>query len=332
VTDLLPASGLSVDEHLPNAFWSRRFSSAGFVLVGIFICILVAAAALVPDFFTSENIGNLLQRNSIIGIVACGMLVMIILGGFDLSVGANGAMTSVAAAYLIAHHSIPLGVFVALLLGLSVGLANGFFVAKVGINPFVATLGTQVLITGILFVATGAQPVYGVPESFTVVGLGRIGPFPIATLIFAVVAIVTWAVLRLTRFGHYIYAVGGNKEATRIAGVNVDGVIVLAYGLGGLYASIAGIVLLGTTDIGQPASAADWPLSAIAAVVVGGVPLSGGVGGVGRAVLGTFLLGVVANSLNLLGISPYWQPAVTGAVILIAVGLDSYQRKRRELR
>jgi ribose/xylose/arabinose/galactoside ABC-type transport system permease subunit len=171
-----------------------------------------------------------------------------------------------------------------------------------------------------------------VPESFTIVGLGRIGPVPIATLIFAAVAIVTWAVLRLTRFGHYVYAVGGNKEATRIAGVNVDGVIVLAYGLGGLYASIAGIVLLGTTDIGQPASAADWPLSAIAAVVVGGVPLSGGVGGVGRAVLGTFLLGVVANSLNLLGISPYWQPAVTGAVILIAVGLDSYQRKRRELR
>jgi ribose/xylose/arabinose/galactoside ABC-type transport system permease subunit len=189
-----------------------------------------------------------------------------------------------------------------------------------------------VLVTGILFVATAAQPVYGVPESFTVIGLGRIGPVPIPPLTFAAMAILTGALLRFTTLGHRIFMVGGNREAARLAGVNVDAVTLATYGLRGLYAGIAGVVLLGTTNIGQPQSAGDWPLSAIAAVVVGGVPLSGGVGGVGRVVLGTLLLGIVANALNLMGVSPYWQPAVTGAVILISVGIDRYQRKLRELR
>lgn len=303
-----------------------------YALLAIFVLLVVALALAVPHFATWPNFANVLSRNSIIGVVACGMLLMIIVGGFDLSVGAVGAMSSVVAAALIVDHSIPLGVGAGLLLGLTVGLVNGFCVAKIGINPFVATLGTQVLITGLLFVSTKAQPVYGVPESFTWLGLGRIGPIPVPTVIFAAIAIATWALLRFTTFGHYIYVVGGNRAAARLAGVNVDRVTLGTYAIGGLFAGIAGIMLLGQTGIGQPASAGDWPLAAIAAVVVGGVPLSGGVGTVGGAVLGTLLLGIVANGLNLIGISPYWQPAVTGAVILVAVGIDSYQRRRRELR
>jgi ribose transport system permease protein/putative xylitol transport system permease protein len=309
----------------------RSFVSR-YALLLIFIVAVIVIAVTVPNFATWANIANVLQRNSIIGIVACGMLLMIVLGGFDLSVGSVGAMASVVAAAMIVNVSAPLGILVALALGLCAGLLNGFCISKVGINPFVATLGTQVLITGALFVATSAQPVYGVPEGFTMLGLGRIGPVPIPTIVFAVVALVTWVILRFTTFGHYIYAVGGNKAAARLAGINVDRVTLATYGIGGLFAAVAGIVLLGQTGIGQPASATDWPLAAIAAVVVGGVPLSGGVGTVGGAVLGTLLLGVVANALNLLGISPYWQPAVTGAVILVAVGFDSYQRKRQELR
>jgi len=311
---------------------SRWESLAAYALPIIFVALLVVFCLTVPHFATWANFANVLQRNSIIGIVACGMLLMIITGGFDLSVGAVGAMSSVVAAALIVHLSMPLGIATALLLGLAVGILNGFFIAKVGMNPFVTTLATQVLVTGFLFVGTSAQPVYGVPESFTVLGLGRIGPIPIPTLIFAAVALVTWAILRFTTLGHYIYIVGGNKTAARLAGINVDRVILATYALGGLFAAIAGIVLLGQTNIGQPASAADWPLTAIAAVVVGGVPLSGGVGQVWSAVLGTLLLGIIANALNLLGVSPFWQPAVTGAVIIVAVGLDSYQRKQRELR
>lgn len=325
------ASATSGEQTAARASYGSAKQSAWskYALVVIFVLLLGTMLVFVPNFANWDNLANVLQRNSIIGIVACGMLLMIILGGFDLSVGAVGAMSSVVAAALIVHLSMPLGVVTALALGLTVGLVNGVLIAKIGINPFVATLGVQVLITGLLFVTTSAQPIYGVPESFTQLGLGRIGPIPIPTLIFAAVAACTWALLRLTTFGHYIYAVGGNKSAANLAGINVDRVTIITYGLGGLFAGLAGVILLGTTNIGQPASAVDWPLSAIAAVVVGGVPLSGGVGSVGRAVLGTLLLGFVANALNLLGISPYWQPAVTGFVILLAVGIDSYQRIRK---
>jgi ribose transport system permease protein/putative xylitol transport system permease protein len=256
------------------------------------------------------------------------MLLMIVVGGFDLSVGAVGALSSCVAAAVIINLSVPLGSGAGLLAGLLVGLLNGILIAKVGINPFVTTLGTQVLVYGLLYVATDAKPIYGLPSGFTWVGLGRVGPVPVAALIFAAVVAITFVILRLTTFGHHIYAVGGNKDAARLAGINVDRVTIATYGIGGLFAAVAGLVLLGQTNIGQPASASAWPLAAIAAVVVGGVPLTGGIGGVGGAILGTLLLGTVANALNQFSVSPYWQPAITGLVILVAVGLDSYQRKR----
>lgn len=313
-------------------FAKARQRLASLAILAIFVLLVIVLLATTPAFGNWGNIANVLQQNSIIGIVACGMLLMIIVGGFDLSVGAVGAMSSVVAATLIVDTSPAFGIVVALAVGAGVGLLNGFCIAVVGMNPFVVTLGTQVLVTGLLFVATKAQPVYGVPESFTQIGLGRIGPLPIATAIFIVIALLVFALLTFTKFGQYIYAVGGNKDAARLAGVNVTLVIMVTYVIGAVLAAVAGIVLLGQTGIGQPNSATGWPLAAIAAVVVGGVPLAGGVGKVSSAVLGTLLLGVVANALNLNGVSPYWQPAVTGIVILLAVGIDSFQRKRRELR
>jgi ribose transport system permease protein/putative xylitol transport system permease protein len=282
-----------------------------------------------PDFRDPRNLWNVLQQNSIIGIVALGMLVMMISGGFDLSVGAVGAASAVVAAYAFVHFSIPLGVVTALAVGLAIGAANGILIAKVGINAFVTTLGTAVFVQGLLFVATDAKPIYGLPTEFTFIGLGRIGPVPVATIVYAVVAVAIWVVLRFSRFGHYVYATGGNKEASRLAGVPVDRVIIGAFALGGTLAAVAGLVLLGQVNIGQPAQQAAWPLAAIAACVVGGTSLMGGVGTVPGVVVGTLLLGVVANALNLFGVSPYWQPAVTGVIILAAVGIDAYQRKRK---
>jgi ribose/xylose/arabinose/galactoside ABC-type transport system permease subunit len=315
-----------------SVFAAVRARGPGLLLVGIFVALVVALLVTSPAFGRAANIANVLQQNSIIGIVACGMLLMIIVGGFDLSVGAVGAMTSVLAASLIVGVNTPVGVVVALLAGLAVGVVNGVCIGIIGMNPFVATLGTQSAVVGVLFVVTQAQPVYGVPESFTQLGLGRIAGIPIVTLIFLAVVVAVWATLKFTRFGHHVYAVGGNREAARLAGIDVNRVTIGAYAVGGLLAGLAGLLLLGQTGIGQPNSATTWPPTAIAAVVVGGVPLSGGVGRVSSAVLGTLLLGVVANGLNLNGVSPYWQPAVTGFVILVAVGVDSYQRRRRQLR
>ncbi len=298
----------------------------------IFLVLVVGMAIFSPTFRNPNNLINILQQNSIIGIVACGMLVMIITGGFDLSVGAVGALSAITGAWVIIQFSIPLGIAAALLAGIVVGFANGLLITKVGMNPFVATLGMQVFVRGVLLIVTDGKPIYGVPNDLTWIGLGRVQGIPVAVLIFAVVVLATFVILRFTRFGHYIYAVGGNKEAARLAGIDVDRVLIGVYTYGGLCAAIAGVVLLGQTIIGQPGAAETWPLSAIAAVVVGGVPLSGGSGGVGSAVLGALLLGTVANALNLLGVSQYWQPAVTGLVILTAVGIDSYQRKRRAAR
>ena len=188
------------------------------VFFGLLIVLLIAS----PDFRDPRNLWNVLQQNSIIGIVALGMLVMMISGGFDLSVGATGAASAVVAAWAFVHFSIPFGVVGGLLVGLLIGCANGILIAKVGINPFVTTLGMQVFVQGLLFVATDAKPIYGLPSEFTFIGLGRIGPVPVAAIIYGVVAVAVWILLRFSRFGHYVYATGGNKEASRLAGVPVD--------------------------------------------------------------------------------------------------------------
>jgi ribose/xylose/arabinose/galactoside ABC-type transport system permease subunit len=295
------------------------------VFFGLLIVLLIAS----PDFRDPRNLWNVLQQNSIIGIVALGMLVMMISGGFDLSVGATGAASAVVAAWAFVNFSVPFGVVGGLLIGLLIGSTNGVLIAKVGINPFVTTLGMQVFVQGLLFVATDARPIYGLPSEFTFIGLGRIGPVPVAAIIYGAVALAVWILLRFSRFGHYVYATGGNKEASRLAGVPVDRVIIGAFALGGFLAAVAGLVLLGQVNIGQPAMQAAWPLAAIAACVGGGTSLFGGVGTVPGVVVGTLLLGVVANALNLFGVSPYWQPAVTGVIILTAVGIDAFQRKRK---
>ncbi|MFV0450637.1 MAG: ABC transporter permease [Propioniciclava sp.] len=298
-------------------------------LLLIFLALVTVLAIISPGFRSPVNLVNIVEQQSIIGIVACGMLLMILLGGFDLSVGAVGAASSVLAAWAMSSYGIGWGVLAGLVVGLIVGLGNGLLIAHIGINPFVVTLGTQVLVTGVVFVMTNAAPVYGVPDAFSFIGLGRIGPVPVAALIYALVIAAVAIMLQTSLFGRHIYATGGNYEAARLAGVKVKRVTVTVYILGAVGASIAGLILLGQTSIGQPSAAVTWPLSAIAAVAIAGVPLTGGSGGVGNVVVGTLLLGVVANALNQFGISPYWQPAITGAVIIGAVTVDTIQRRRQ---
>ena len=295
------------------------------VFFGLLIVLLIAS----PDFREPRNLWNVLQQNSIIGIVALGMLVMMISGGFDLSVGATGAASAVVAAWAFVNFSIPFGVVGGMLIGLLIGTANGFLIAKVGINPFVTTLGMQVFVQGLLFVATDARPIYGLPSDFTFIGLGRIGPVPVAAIIYGIVAVAVWVLLRFSSFRPLRLCdrrqQGGQPTGWRARRSRHH----RRLRTGGFLAAVAGLVLLGQVNIGQPAMQAAWPLAAIAACVVGGTSLFGGVGTVPGVVVGTLLLGVVANALNLFGVSPYWQPAVTGVIILAAVGIDAHQRKRK---
>ena len=298
------------------------------VLLLVLMLLVTLLGIFSPAFRDPANWINIVEQQSMIGIVACGMLLMILLGGFDLSVGAVGAAASVVAAWTMPRWGITWGVFAALSVGVLVGCFNGLLIAGLRINAFVATLGTQTLLTGLLLIGTGAMPVYGAPEAFSVIGLGRWGPVPIAALIYASVAAGLAGMLRFTVLGHHIYAVGGNAEASHLAGIRTRAVTVVVYLLGALTAAVAGLILLAQTSIGQAGAAANWPLNAIAAVAITGAPLTGGAGGIGAVVLGTLLLGTIANALNQFDISPYWQPAITGAVVLFAVAVDTVQRHR----
>lgn len=296
---------------------------------GVFVALttlFVVMALSAPQFASAENLRNLLQQNAVIGVIACGMVFAIIIGGFDLSVGSTAAMASVAMAVVYnATGSVAIGLAAALFSGVLAGLMNGGLIAALRINPFVATLGTMTIIRGLVFVGTNATPVFGVPFAFTSLGLGRTFGVPNLFIVFLLVATVLGFILHHTRFGHHVYIAGGNARAAAIMGLRTARLRFWCYMIVSLCAAIAGIMLVGQTASGQPQAAMGYELTAIAAVIVGGAALGGGRGGMLGTVAGVFLLGIVSNSLNLLGVSPFWQPVATGLILVVAVGLDRMQ-------
>lgn len=292
---------------------------------GIFIALVVLVAFMLlakPQFGAPQNITNILQQNSVIGILACGMTFAIIIGGFDLSVGSTAALSTIVTAMLIASAGLLPALAGALAAGLLVGAINGWLIAYARVNPFVATLGTMTVIRGVVYVVTNATPVFGVPMDYTTFGLGKLLGVPNVTWVFAAVALLLGALLHLTRFGHYVFTIGGNARAAKVMGVDTRRVRFLTYLLVSCMAALAGVLLVTQTASGQPAAATGYELTAIAAVIVGGAALGGGRGRMSGTVVGVLLLGVVSNGLNLFGVSPFWQPIATGLILIIAVGLD----------
>lgn len=298
----------------------------------VFLVVFFGMCIVEPKFRTEGNLINLLRQNSVIGIIACGMTFAILLGGLDLSVGAVAAASSVVCAKVIiglagessaSQWHIVAGVICGILIGLLVGLVNGVLIAWIGVNPFVSTLGTMTILRGLLYVWTNATPLFGVPLSFTKLGLGSTFRIPNPFWVFLAVAIVSTILLSRMRFGHYVYAIGGNAVAAARMGIDVRRVRLLVYVITSVCAAIAGIILVGQTATGQPAGALGYELTAIAAVIVGGASLSGGQGRMTGTIVGVFLLGVVSNALNLFGVSPFWQPVATGIILVLAVAVDS---------
>jgi ribose/xylose/arabinose/galactoside ABC-type transport system permease subunit len=296
----------------------------------VFILLVAGMFATTSTFGTYQNLINVLQQNSIIGIIACGMTFAIILGGFDLSVGSVTALSSVVGATLmidLGAPGIPIGIIGALAACLLVGATNGWLIAYLGVNPFVATLGTMTVVRGLIYVVTNASPRFGVPYSFTTLGLGRLFGIPNPAILFLAVAALLGFVLHRTRFGHYVYAVGGNSVASAQMGVNAARVRFAVYVLASICAAISGIILVGETATATPQAALGYELTAIAAVIVGGAQLGGGRGRMAGTIVGVFLLGVVANGLNLFGVSPFWQPVATGLILIAAVAFDGYSKR-----
>ena len=209
--------------------------------------------------------------------------------------------------------------------GAVVGLINGVAIIKLKLAPFVVTMGTMYIARGITYIITNAHPVSGIPAALNVIGIGKIGPVPVAALIWFVLAVIMYCVMRYTVFGQYIYAIGGSENATWLSGVNVNKIRVISYVISGVFASLAGFIIIATAD-----AATSYEMTAIASCVIGGISLNGGRGSVIGSVIGTLVFGLILNMLQLLGVSSFWQSAITGLVIIIVASIDSLSNSRKK--
>ncbi len=311
----------------------RTFLRRNGVLV-IFLGLVLLFGLTVERFLTVPNLLNVARQTSIVAIVSVGMTFTILTGGIDLSVGSLVAMTGAVAALASAQWGWPLpAVFLAALLsGAAAGSLSGLLVAYGGLPPFVATLAMLAAARGATLVITDARPITGIAPALRTVGTGATLGVPNPVWILAVVTLVAWVVLGHTRFGRHVYALGGNEETTRLAGVRVDRMKVAVYGISGALAGLAGLILTGRLNSAQPTAGVAMELEAIAAVVLGGTSLAGGSGGVGGSIVGALIMGVLSNGLNLAGVPSYYQQIIQGAVIVLAVVLDSLTRRAAQAR
>jgi inositol transport system permease protein len=297
-------------------------------IVAVLFVIAGLLSVLTDSFATASNLTNVARQVSINGILAVGVTFVLLTGGVDLSLGSVVALSGVACA-LFAHpgeYPLFVPICVGLLTGGLCGLLNGVLVTRGGIAPFIVTLGMMTVARGLALIFSGGKPVADMSPDLT--GLaGDLGPVPIPLICFAAVAVLSWLFLGRFRLGRHLYAVGGNEQAARAAGVSVPKVKLFAYGLCGLLTGLAGVVLAARITTGQPNAGQAYELDAIAAVVIGGTSLSGGVGSVLGTVLGVLLIGVINNGLDLLSVSSYYQAVIKGIIIVGAVWLDRRQAR-----
>jgi putative xylitol transport system permease protein len=296
-------------------------------LYGFRLALLTPAILLLlfdERFRSLQNLSNVFAQSSIAGIVSVGMTIVMILGGFDLSIGAVAAASGLVAVLVFQEGGLQwmlLGSAAAILCGLGVGLVNGLLISRIGVNPLIATLAMASVVRGLVLIASEGTifRAHGDAANITVIALGRWHMFPIAGLFFVAAVALGWFLLNKMRFGHYVYAIGGSESAATLSGVPVGGVVIAGYGLMGAFAGLSGLLLLARTGTALTNAGVGLELEAITATVIGGTRLGGGAGTIGGAVLGVLLLGVIRNGLNLNGVSPFWQPFIIGCILLVTV-------------
>jgi inositol transport system permease protein len=328
--------------------WLNNFLRK-YAIVLIFLAMFIALSLLSPAFLQPRNLVNVVRQISVVGMIAIGVTMVIITTGIDLSSGSVLALAAVVAASLAQRTDwaqarypglvLPLiiPILAALAIGATAGLINGTLVAKFKIPAFIATLGMMTIARGAALLYSD-RPVSGLTSSYNFIGQGEVLKvlpvaggttmgIPVPVLILALVAIIAHILLTNTRFGRYVYALGGNEQAARISGVKIDRVKIGVYTIAGLLAGLAGLVLSSRIGSGQPGLGVSYELDAIAAAVIGGTSLSGGIGTIWGTIIGALIIGVLNNGLDLLNVSAYWQTIVKGSIIVIAVIID--ERKNR---
>ncbi|MBS1870059.1 MAG: ABC transporter permease [Actinobacteria bacterium] len=295
-------------------------------LVALFVALSIASSA----FLTQTNLLNILDQQADLGIIACGATLVIVAGGLDLSVAAIFALAGVMACKVANETGPLLGILAGCGVGLGVGVLNGLLVTVGRMNSFIATLAMSIIVGGVALAVTGGSQVIVEDDSFRffpqdalVSGLTR------ASVALVIVVTVAWFVLARTTFGRYVYAVGGNAEAARLSGIRVNVVRGATFALSGLGAGLAGVIVASRVSSATADAGAGLELTAIAAVVIGGTSIAGGEGAIWRTVVGVLFLALVGNGFNLLGVDPLYERVVTGALIVLAVSIDAWARRRR---
>lgn len=305
----------------------------GIIVAFLVLCVFLSVFPKTSgSFFTRQNIFNVLRQISTNLFLACGMTMVIILGGIDLSVGSIIALSGCISAGCVARYNLPLPIalLMGLLVGLLVGMFNGAVISKTTIPAFIVTLATMNIAKGLAYVYTGGSPVRVVTKEWQFLGAGYIGIFPTPVVILVIVLIITAIIMNKTKMGRHMYAVGGNQQAAEFSGIKVEKVKFFVHAFSGLMAGLAGIVLASRMYSGQPTAGDGAEMDAIAAVVVGGTSMAGGSGKIGGTIIGGLIIGVLNNGLNLLNVNSFWQYVVKGVVILLAVFLDYFRNKGKK--
>ncbi|OYO51577.1 monosaccharide ABC transporter membrane protein (CUT2 family) [Lachnotalea glycerini] len=296
----------------------------------VFAVLFIGFALANHRFLSSSNLFTIARQVSMYGIASIGMTFVILIAGIDLSTGSIITIVNIVCAYLMVNSgfSMTAAVICALLMATMIGVINGFLVSSIGMPALIATFATQIIFEGAAYLLSGGTPVYGFDERFKFIGQGYIGPIPVPVIIMIACFAIGSFILNKTYFGRYFYAVGGNEEAARLSGIRVGFIKYLIYALSGLFAGLAGIVMLSRTNSAQPTAGKGYEFDVITCVVLGGVSVSGGYGKMSNVVAGVLIIGILTNGMVLLNVSTYMQMVVKGLVLALAVGFDCLQRKR----
>lgn len=308
-----------------GAYFKRNIG----IIVGLIILVAIVAIS-EPKFLTPSNILNLLRSNAVNAIICCGMLLAILMGEIDISVGSTVGLSGVIGAFLIANMGAPVWVTViaCLAVGAAVGAVNGVAISYLKVPAFVATLATQCIGRGLTEIISGGVTIRIRNDAYTALGNTSFNGISIIVVYAALVLIFTWVLLNKTRFGYYIYALGGNKTAAEYSGVNVKKYNMLPYVLIGIFCGLGGLIWSARLGSAAATLGEGFEMDAIAAVVIGGTSMSGGVGTVGGTFIGILIIGVITNGLNLMGINSFWQNVFKGIIILVAVIIDVLRKGR----
>lgn len=298
----------------------------------VFIVMFIVFSFIAPNFTKVKNLLNVSRQINTLGICAVGMTLLLIAGSIDLSLGFQLSLINVFCAFLMAKKGMPMvpAILLSLVLGVVIGLINGIIIVKSGVHPMIVTLGVSQVLNGISYLFSNGIPIYGFPESFSKLGQGSIGIIPISLIIMILIMLIGYFILAKLPYGRYLYAVGSNEEAAKLAGVNTGNVKIIAHTLSAFLTAIAAVLILSRTNSGLSTNGEGFEFNVITACVLGGVSNLGGRGTMYQAVLGVLIMGFLENGMLLMNVNEYWQWVVKGILLLIAVVYDASMSRSAE--